>query len=264
MDEDRLRSAVNCLSVVRQSVDAIGVGVSFGKDSLATLDLCCALFPRVEAYYLYRVRGLRIVGEWAAETRTRHGVDVRMYPHFDLSRCYRHAVLRPHQRGVTHAPLIKMTDIERKFRSDAGIDWIAYGWRSSDSLSRALIMKRCGGMDDKTRRVFPLRSWRRRDVYEYLDRRGIARPTTLGRREQGGLDFHSGALAQLRETHPDDYERWLRDFPFAGAQLVRPPAPEGTDRVDRSTGSDAAATGVPSRSNSRAPRRTARVRETES
>lgn len=70
--------------------------MSFGKDSLCTLDLCTQIFPVVEAYYLYRVRGLRVVRYWANKVRQRYGIKVHMYPHFDLSRCYRHAVLQPH------------------------------------------------------------------------------------------------------------------------------------------------------------------------
>lgn len=211
-------SAVNLLKIVRAQTDAIGVAVSFGKDSLTTLDLCCRIFRRVEGYYLYRVAGLAIVDEWAAAVKARHGVTVRMYPHFDLSRCYRHAVCQPHWRGLDKTPRIDMSDIEAAFRRDAGVDWIAYGWRRNDSFSRALIMKKTGGLDPAARRVFPLRSWTRAQVYAYLDARGIPRPPTLGRKEQGGLDFHEGALEELRKTSPSDYERWLRDFPFARVQ----------------------------------------------
>jgi 3'-phosphoadenosine 5'-phosphosulfate sulfotransferase (PAPS reductase)/FAD synthetase len=215
-----LRSAKNLLGMVRAQTEAIGVAVSFGKDSLATLDLCCRMFPRVEGYYLFRVANLRIVEEWTEQVYSRHGVRVRMYPHFDLSRCYRHAVLQPHWKKTRKAPSVKMADIEAVFRRDANVDWIAYGWRRNDSFSRALIMKKCGGYDPVAKRVFPLRSWRRADVYAYLDARGIPHPPKLGRKEQGGLDFDAGALVELRERYPDDWERWQRDFPFSGVQVL--------------------------------------------
>jgi 3'-phosphoadenosine 5'-phosphosulfate sulfotransferase (PAPS reductase)/FAD synthetase len=218
--EHFLASAENLLRLVRRETDAIGVAVSFGKDSLATLDLCCRIFPRVEGYYLFRVRGLSIVDEWAEVVRVRHGVNVRMYPHFDLSRCYRNAVLQPHWKGLQKAPAIKMADVEAKFRSDVNVSWIAYGWRRNDSFSRALIMKKCGGYDPAARRVFPLRSWRRADVLAYLESKGIPLPPSLGRKEQGGLDFHPDALETLRTERPQDYDRWLRDFPFSGMQLA--------------------------------------------
>lgn len=214
-----IKSAYNLLSIVRAETDAIGVAVSFGKDSFTTLDLCVRMFARVEGYYLFRVRGMEIVDEWSEQVRRRYGVNVRKYPHFDLYRCYRHAVLQPHWVGAERVPKIKLSDIEAKFRSEANVEWIALGWRRNDSLSRALIMKQCGGIDVKTRRVFPLRSWTRKNVVAYLEHRKIPLPHNLGRKEQGGLDFHPGALDWLRKEHPDDWRRWLTDFPFAEAQI---------------------------------------------
>lgn len=233
MNAETLSSSTNLLRLVRTETDVIGVAVSFGKDSLATLDLCCGMFGRVEGYYLFRVRGLEIVDEWADAVRRRWGVVVRMYPHFDLSRCYRNAVLQPHWRGLEKTPKIDMADIEAKFRTDALVDWIAYGWRRNDSFSRALIMKQCGGYQPKTKRVFPLRSWKRRDVFEFLEARRIPLPPGLGRKEQGGLDFHPGALAALKTERPADYTRWLRDFPFSGLQLQdqTTPADHDTEQV---------------------------------
>lgn len=213
-------SAHNLLRIVRQTTEVIGCAVSFGKDSLATLALCCDLFPRVEAYYLYRVREMRVVADWAEMVRRRHGVTVRMYPHFDLARCYRHAVLQPHWRGLDHAPAISFVDVETAFRAETGVQWIAYGWRRNDSFSRALIMRRSAGLDWSTRRVFPLRAWRRREVYDFLDARRIPPPPALGRKEQGGLDFVRPALAWLREQYPDDWKRWVTDFPFSPVMLA--------------------------------------------
>ena len=217
--DSHIRSALSLLRLARTSDEAIGVAVSFGKDSLAVLDLCCRVFRRVEAYYLYRIRDLDIVERWRKEVLNRHGVDVRMYPHFDLCRSYRNAVLMPHWRGIEKTPRVKMRDIDDQFREDAKVEWIAYGWRHNDSYSRALVMKQCAGCDFKARRVFPLRAWSRNDVYAYLDARGIPRPSTFGRKEQGGLDFHPEALRELKEKFPSDYERYLRDFPFAYLQL---------------------------------------------
>jgi len=216
---DKLGSAMNLLRLVRSSHEAIGVAVSFGKDSLVVLDLCCRMFGRVEAFYMYRVRGLKIVRNWADDVWQRYRVKVWMVPHFDLSRCYRNAVLQPHWDGLHKAPRITMRDVETYFRARAGVEWLAYGWRRNDSFSRAVIMKQCGGYDPDSRRVFPLRRWRRDDVVGYLADHGIEVPDGLGRKEQGGLDFHPGAISALRRGHPEDYERVVRDFPFAEMQL---------------------------------------------
>ena len=217
-----IKSSINLLRIVRDHTDAIGVAVSFGKDSFATLDLCCKIFKRVEGYYLFRVREMQIVDEWKNETFERWGVNVRMYPHFDLSRCYKHGVFNPHWRGYDKTPKIKMSEIEECFRKDADINWLAMGWRRNDSFSRALIMKQNAGCDFNTKRVFPIRSWTRQNVYDYLKSHEIPLPNGLGRKDQGGLDFHPDALKYLKEYYPDDYAKWLRDFPFSEIQMMEP------------------------------------------
>lgn len=212
------QSSLGLLSIVSQETDKIGVGISFGKDSMATLDLCCRCFKEVAGYYLARVRDLEIVAEWSEAVFRRYGVRVREYPHFDLARCYRHHVLQPHWNLDAHC--VTMADIEKKFRTDFGVEWIAYGWRASDSFSRLMIMKQTGGIDFKTKRVFPLRKWLRRDVYAYLEKVGIPIPDKLGRKEQGGLDFHPDALSAI-QRHQRDWNRWREDFPFSELQLRR-------------------------------------------
>jgi Phosphoadenosine phosphosulfate reductase family len=226
LNQPYVRSAVNLLRVVREQTDAIGVAVSFGKDSLATLDLCCELFDRVEGYYLFRVRDLEIVQRWSEAVKQRWGVAVRPYPHFDIVRCYRNAIFQPHWK-MPQATAVRMTDIENQFRRDANLEWLAMGWRRNDSFSRAIILKQNGGLDGRAHRVFPIRSWRRKDVYDYLAARKIPLPDGLGRKDQGGLDFHPEALRRLRDNHPADWQRWQRDFPLSGVQLCQ------TDPGDR-------------------------------
>lgn len=220
MDE-HIKSAENMLRIVRSETDAIGVALSFGKDSLVTLDLCSKIFARMEAFYLYRVKDLQIVAGWARQVEKRYGISVMMLPHFDLIRLYKNAVLQPHWNGLERIPAVKMRDIENYFRAKANIEWLALGWRRNDSFNRAIIMKHTGGIDFKAKRVFPLRSWRRAQVYNYLDAEGIERPDGLGRKEQGGLDFHPAALRTLKETSPEDWRKWLIDFPFAAIQLIQ-------------------------------------------
>jgi 3'-phosphoadenosine 5'-phosphosulfate sulfotransferase (PAPS reductase)/FAD synthetase len=213
-------SALNILNVVRQQTDRIGIGISFGKDSLTTLDLCSKVFDNLHGYYLYRVENLRIIREWQKFTESRWPIKIHMYPHFDLSRCYSNAVLRPHSDQSANVPRITLVDIENYFKTQTGCIWMALGWRRNDSFSRALIMKQTGGYDPKNTRVFPLRAFTRRHVLEYLKENNIPLPPGLGRKEQGGLDFHPEALRTLKEQYPDDYAKWLTDFPFSDMQLL--------------------------------------------
>ena len=210
----KIKSALSILSIIRQETDSIGVAISYGKDSLVTLDLCSRVFKTLYGFYMYRVANLDIVDQWKQCVQSRYEIEIIDYPHFDLSRCYRNCVLTPHWRNTDDIPNIRFVDVEKKFRNDTGTDWIAYGWRRNDSFSRALIMKKCRGYDENSRRIFPIRSFTRTDVYSYLDSMNITRPTKLGREEQGGLDFHKGAIESLSDN---DRKKWMNDFPFSGS-----------------------------------------------
>ncbi len=215
-----ITSAISLLNLVRQQTDTIGVGISFGKDSLSVLDLCSKVFPKIYGYYLFRVRNISLIEDWRQYVKQRYSVDVVMIPHFDLSRCYKNGVLRPHTEQAASVPKITMKDVEVYFKSYTGVEWLAYGWRRNDSFSRAIIMKQTAGYDEKNKRIFPLRSFKKSDVLEYLKDNNIPRPPSLGREEQGGLDFHPEAIRTLKEQYPEDYKRWDTDFPFSGLQLL--------------------------------------------
>lgn len=213
-------SAINLLNLVRQQTDTIGVGISFGKDSISVLDLCSKVFPKIYGYYLFRVRDISMIEDWRRFVKKRYKVDVIMIPHFDLSRCYKNAILRPHTEIAINVSKINMKDVETYFKNQTKCDWLAYGWRRNDSFSRAIIMKQTGGYDEKNKRVFPLRSFKKSDVLEYLKDNNIPRPPSLGREEQGGLDFHPEAIRILKEKYPEDFKRWVKDFPFSELQLL--------------------------------------------
>jgi phosphoadenosine phosphosulfate reductase len=211
-----LESARTILSFVRGQTDAVGVAYSAGKDSEVVLDLAKRFgFARIEAYHAYKVPDLKIVREFVRRAERRYGIEVRLYPWFTLSKMFRGALLMPHRAALARLPLVGQVEIEDRFRAEASISWILMGWRSSDSLSRAMILRQNGGIDEKHRRAFPLHRWRRGEVFSYLKVRRIPIPESFGRREQGGLDLHRDAVSILRKYYPEDYRRYLEVFPYA-------------------------------------------------
>jgi len=212
-----IASAREVLAIIRAQTDRIGVAFSAGKDSHVVLDLVCRQFTRVDAFYLWRVPELEVIRRLCARVEKRYGIGVRMYPHFDLSRVFKHAVLQPHWGGLDRVPRVDMADVEARFRAETGVEWIAYGWRRNDSRSRALIISQTARMDWKARRVYPIGHWRRQDVLNYLRANGITRPPTFGRREQGGVDFHPATLNYLLQRFPDDYAKLVEMYPYAEA-----------------------------------------------
>lgn len=238
-----IASAREVLSIIRSQSDRVGVAFSAGKDSHCVLDLARQIFPEpdaVEAFYLWRVPELEVIRRLLARVERRYRIKVHTLPHFDLYRCFRHAVLQPHWSGLDRVQRVDMTDIETRFRADSGVDWILYGWRRNDSRSRALIISQTARIDWKARRAYPIGHWRRQDVLNYLRQNRITRPPTFGRREQGGVDFHPATLNYLRERFPTDYAKLLEMFPYAEAYRLAADL-----RRERDARSDQAASAQP-------------------
>jgi 3'-phosphoadenosine 5'-phosphosulfate sulfotransferase (PAPS reductase)/FAD synthetase len=204
---------------------SIMVGLSGGKDSLTTLDICCREFERVEAFYMYLVKGLECVERSVIAAADRHKVKLHMVPHWDLARMFKYAVLRPHVNGVgKKLNVLKLRDTEAHLRKETGINWFAYGERGSDSFARWFYTHLNDGVHIPWRRCFPIWDWRDREVHDYVRARKIPVPPRIGREGYGGtsgFNLQPENLAWLQEHYPEDYARVLRVFPYAGSQVKR-------------------------------------------
>ena len=216
--------AERVLAQVRAHTDKIVVMVSGGKESLATLDACVRVFkaPNVIGVLMELVKGLEC--EWAPIRRAerRHGIKVIGVPHNDLAKYIKHSTLRPYTPGSEKTRLLKQLDVENYIRRITGFDWFAWGMRATDSTFRNAYLKRCHGVDVKARRAYPLWTFRCRDVYGYLKAKRIPVPLGVGGKiDHNGVNLTVECLTWLRDKHPADYVKVLREFPFAYGQLYR-------------------------------------------
>lgn len=198
------------------------VALSGGKDSLVTLDMCCRHFPHVEAFFMYRVEGLRCeLGPIEAAAR-RHKVPVHYVPHWSLSTLLKYNALRLKVEGADSLRALAQQDVESFLRAKTGIDWFAYGEKCADSLVRNAKLKQFGGIDLKRKRVYPAWRFKKADVMGYLHARKISIPKMQGGGVySGGVTLDVDSLTWLRDFHPDDYARVCAVFPFAPAVLYR-------------------------------------------
>jgi phosphoadenosine phosphosulfate reductase len=213
-------SATGMLHRLAENSDSVLVALSGGKDSLVVLDLCMrpGLFKRVEAFYLYLVKGLEFFEKPVRVAAARHKVTVHMVPHPQLAYELRVGECRVHL--TRKVPNLSQVEIEHALRVRTGIGWIAAGHRMTDSLHRRGMLHVCSGYDEPGRRVYPIWDWAPKDVHSYLRARGIPIPVSLipGARSQG-FDLRPKMLTALRKRSPGDYAKVLAIFPFAGAQL---------------------------------------------
>ncbi len=201
------------------------VGLSGGKDSLVTLDLCVRELgaDRVMAFHMYLVRGLRCVEDGIRRCERRYGVEVLHVPHWMLGRAYKYATYMPHRRRADGWRDMRLGDVEQHVREKLGATWIAYGHRMSDSIERVGMLSRNGGLDSSGRRVYPLRSWNEAAVVAYLRARRIPAPPklTILRRSMTGVSFQEDVLVAIRDQYPDDFEKIVEKFPYVPAKLAR-------------------------------------------
>jgi phosphoadenosine phosphosulfate reductase len=204
----------------RRLTDAVLVGLSGGKDSLAVLDLCARHFERVEAYFLYTVPGLEFQERTLRYCERRYAIKVRRLPHWCLSHQLREWAFRGPVKG--DVPRLKLIDVENHARELTGVNWVATGQRKDDSLERRAMLSRNGGLDLKARRFYPLADWRAASVFVYLKQRRVPLPPdyALFWRSWGGR-LHANDLGKIREAFPDDYRRIVEYFPHVEAQEAR-------------------------------------------
>lgn len=201
------------------------VGLSGGKDSLVTLDLCVREFgpARVRPFFMYLVKGLRCVEDTLRWCERRYGVEVLFMPHWRLGLAYKYATYMPHRSGADGWRDTRLKDIEQAVRAELGAVWIAYGHRMNDSIERVGMLSRNGGLDSVGHRVYPLRSWNEASVAAYLRARRIPPPPrlTILKRSMTGVNFQEDTLIAIRDNYPDDFALIVEKFPYLPAKLAR-------------------------------------------
>lgn len=200
------------------------VGLSGGKDSVVTLDLCCQTFPRVEAYFMYLVPGLRCVETQIDYLERKYKVKVHRLPHWHLAELLKHSVYRPHAVQAATTRKLGLVDFENYLRETTEIEWFAYGHRMAHSLERRGMLTHLHGIDRKAHRTYPIYRWKTSEVFSYLRSKKIPLPPRLTTRENtnmSGIGLEPDSLEYLRDNYPDDYEKVLKIFPYSGAGLAK-------------------------------------------
>lgn len=235
----RLAGAQKMLRDVHASTDDVLVGLSGGKDSLVTLDMCVKEFGKkhVQAYFMYFVKGLRCVESTIRYCERRYGIKVHYYPHWVLAQAYKYAKYMPHYAAAQQLRDIKVTDIELAARSASGIEWLAYGHRMTDSLERRAMLHSFSGCDQKSKRAYPLWQWNAKDVYAYLRTARIPLPSRLGFAKQkntSGVELKADVLFFIKKNFPDDFQKIKTVFPYVDALIMRHELRTNKQWVDKS------------------------------
>lgn len=234
-----VKKALSLLERVKRSgEERIIVGLSGGKDSLVTLDLCVRVFGEagVQPFHLYLLPGLeceqgpirRIVSRYKSLP------PVIELPHPKLRVFLADSVARPLTPSLKRRLGVNFYNwavVERIVRSRTGIRWIAYGHRMIDSPQRRGMLNRCQGWweynykgDKPVRKVFPIYDWRPSDIFSYIRNRRLPTPDMMvfKHNKSCGTNLADPRLYQwLQQHYPQDYLRIKRLFPDSDVYRVR-------------------------------------------
>lgn len=215
-----MERAINVIKTVASITDrAVLFHSASGKDSIALLDLMHPYFKEIVCVYMYTVKDMehtnRYIG-WAQRRYPR--ARFVQIPHYSVYSYIKVGFLgckmNPKQKKYT---LQQLTDgIRERF----GIEWAFFGFKQSDSLNRRLMLR--GYTDEaiceKTKKCYPLSTYKNADVLRYIGENSLIKPETYGGEYQSAgcdiTDIHY--LLYLRERFPDDLRKLLGTYPMAG------------------------------------------------
>lgn len=190
--------------------DGVLVGISCGKDSVVTLDLCARFFKRVVGFFMYLVKGLSFQEATLRYYEKRYGIEILRIPHFAVSEYLRYGMYSPPDHSV---PIVSTLDTYNYVREQTGIYWIACGERISDSIVRTAMIKHSGSIDDTRGRIYPVAYWTTTQIKDYIAKRRLKlSPETklFGRSWVGPLPRD---MYLLKHYYPEEFEKIVEWYP---------------------------------------------------
>ena len=198
--------------------NSVLVGFSGGKDSICCLDLCLKYFQEVQPFFMYLCPNLSFQEEFLTWYEEKYNVEILRIPHFEVSNYLRYGTFREPDMSVS---IVGVKDTYDYLRNKTGIYWIAAGERIADSIVRRAMIKKSGPIDVKRGRFYPLANWTKEDVMHYIKAKRLKLPKMS---TELGFSFRSlegSQLSALKNAYPEDYEKILKMYPFAGAAVER-------------------------------------------
>jgi phosphoadenosine phosphosulfate reductase len=196
--------------------DRVLVGVSGGKDSAVTLELCSRFFPRIAVFFMYIVPGLSFQEKILRYYERKYKISIIRIPHFMLSEFFRYGTFRQIDDRI---PIVSTLDAYNYVREMAKTWWIAGGERISDSIIRRAMIKSSSAIDQSRGRFYPVAYWNKQDVVDYIRLYKLK----VGEESQElGFSFRSlmpQEIIKIKRRYPEDYERIRYFFPLIEATI---------------------------------------------
>jgi phosphoadenosine phosphosulfate reductase len=185
-------------------------------------------FEHVEAYFLYLIPNLSFQETYLEYIERRYSLKIHRVPSNGLVDWLRDGGFRVPSSATTSIRKIKKLDIENYLRNKTGIEWIATGEKTIDSVERNAMIRHVRGLDEKRRQIWPIAYWNQSSVFNYLKQHNIPLPPDYRMSAPGDKrpprsfgTLGPDTLGFLREHYPDDYRKIIAMFPFLPACMVQ-------------------------------------------
>lgn len=209
-----MKHTLSVLDFLKSQTDNVILFYSGGKDSLVLLDILSKYF-KVNLAFMYFVPELYHIEKYISFAEKKYDVRCIKYPHWMLSQYFNDNYFRFHQKEPI--PNIKLYDVINKAKSDFGCQYVVMGMKKADSLNRRLMLNtyfmEAINLDSRT--YYPLSNWKKADCIAYIRQKRLPFPISYSVSNSSGMDLNKEVLLWLRKNEPNDYEKVLKQFPFA-------------------------------------------------
>jgi len=212
----KIDQANKIIDLVRVKSNGALLFCSFGKDSLALLDLVYPKFDRVVCVFMYFVKDLEHINRYINWVKVKYSmIEFIQLPHWNLT-----YILRSGMYCVPNpkVKLLKLADIDNAMRLKFGINYVFYGMKKADSLNRRLMLNTYDNGENNGK-VYPLSDWTNKDVLAYMKLKKLPEPVRYSKKASGGIGFNIECFLWMRENYSSDLQKILKAFPMSGKLL---------------------------------------------
>jgi sulfate adenylyltransferase subunit 2 len=211
----------NGLKAVREQTDEIILFYSGGRDSVVCLDLLAPVFKKVYCAFMYFLPGMDCYTPYLNWLKKYPNVELIEMQHWNTLQRIRAGMYNHITIGRDKIKLIKLSHCVDLAREKSGCDWVAFGYKKSDGISRNLFISQTmfDSIDLKLKKFYPISNWSQKNVENYITQKRLIKPVMFKGQRTNGIGVNENSLLFLRQHYPNDLQKILEVFPLAGKIL---------------------------------------------
>lgn len=198
--------------------DSVIVAFSGGKESVVVADLCHRYFKNVKMFFMYICPDLSFQEKTLEWYEKKYQTEIIRIPHMDVSEFFHYGSFRAPDYTF---PIVSINDIYKYVRLKTDIWWIAAGERINDSIVRRAMMKKSGSIDEQRGRIYPVSAWKKQEIIDYIKYHNLYLGADSRKMGFSFKTLEGRELMMVKENFPEDYDKLIHLYPFAGAGIKR-------------------------------------------